>query len=316
MELSALQVFAEVMRRGSFARVARARGVAASSISRVISALEDELGVRLFQRTTRRLAPTEAGRTYFEQIEPLLEDLDRARLMAADLGQRPTGTLRLTIPVTFGQMVIVPLLPALAARHPELGIDVVMSDAMVDLLGERIDVAVRLGRLPDSGFTAQRLCELRFAVCASPEYLDRRGRPRAPSELAEHDCLVFSMGGYRSRWRFRGPGSGPGDDEQEVIVSGRVSLSNASSLRQCAAAGMGPVLLPRWVVAEDLRRGALVELFPDREVTATDFDSAAWLLYPSRQYLPRKVRVFVDFLKQVFDDGPPWERGEVAAAGR
>jgi DNA-binding transcriptional LysR family regulator len=306
MDLLALRIFVEVMRRGSFAAVARDRNLAPSSISRAIATLEDDLGIRLFQRTTRQLAPTEAGRIYFERIEPIVDELERAQLMAADVSDQPRGTLRVTTPVTFGQIVIIPLLPELTATYPELSLELLMTDAMVDLLAERVDVALRLGRLADSGFTAHRLCDMAFAVCASPGYLERRGRPRTPGDLERHDCLVFLMGGYRTRWRFRSRKGAI----TEVPIHGRCVISNALALRECAVAGMGPVLLPRWVVARELRSGALIDLFPGHDVTATDFDSAAWLLYPSRAYLPLKVRVFVDFLKQRFQGRPPWETAE------
>lgn len=303
MDVLALRIFVEVMQRGSFAAVARDRNLAPSSISRTIAALEDDLGIRLFQRTTRQLAPTEAGQIYFERIEPLIDELERARLMAADVSEQPRGTLRVTTPVTFGQIVMIQFLPELMATYPELSVELLMTDAMVDLLAERVDVALRLGRMPDSGFTAHRLCDMTFAVCASPTYLARHGRPQAPEDLEKHDCLVFLMGSYRSRWRFRGPRG----KITEVAIHGRCVVSNALALRECAVAGMGPVLLPRWAVARELESGALIDLFPGHQVTATDFDSAAWLLYPSRAYLPIKVRVFVDFLKAKFRNGPPWE---------
>lgn len=312
MDVLALRIFVEVMRRGSFAAVARDRDLAPSSISRAIATLEDDLGIRLFQRTTRRLAPTEAGRIYFERVEPLIDELERARLMATDVSERPRGTLRVTTPVSFGQVVMIPFLPELMATHPELSVELLMTDAMVDLLAERVDVALRLGRLPDSGLTAHRLCDMAFAVCASPAYLERHGRPEAPHDLAQHDCLVFLMGSHRSRWRFqRARGK-----ITEVAVHGRCVISNALALRECAVAGMGPVLLPRWAVARELERGALVDLFPGHQVTATDFDSAAWLLYPSRAYLPLKVRVFVDFLAARFRNGAPWQARPPRSARR
>ena len=303
MEVATLRAFVEVMRRGSFAAVARDRGVAASSVSRAIAALEDELGIRLFQRSTRRLAPTEAGSLYFERIEPIVVELERARLMAADMGDRPTGTLRVTAPVSFAQLNLVPLMPELGERYPDLILELLLTDRQVDLVAERIDVALRLGRLSDSALVARRLCPMVSVVCASPGYLSRRGRPRAPGDLPDHDCLLFPMPGWSTRWRFR--------DSQgrisEAPVNARLTISNALALGQCALAGMGLSLLPRWIIGRELYDGSLVDVFPDHEVTATDFDTAAWLLYPSRSYLPLKVRAFVDFLEQTFHRGAPGE---------
>lgn len=303
MELSALRTFVEVMRRGSFAAVARDQDVAPSSVSRAIAALEEELGVRLFQRSTRRLEPTEAGRVYFERIETIVDELEHAGHMAVDMSSSPKGSLRITAPQTFGQLHIVPLLPELSATYPELSLELLLTNAIVDLLAERIDVAVRLGPLPDSTLVVSRLCPMIYVVCASPRYLEQHGRPQTPHDVQRHDCLLFPLPGYDSRWRFRKPKG----KVIEVPVRGRCVISNGVALRQCAVAGMGLTMLPRWNIEQQLRDGSLVDVFPDYEVTATSYDIAAWLLYPSRDYLPLKVRVFVDFLKRKFREGPPWE---------
>lgn len=301
MDTEALRVFLEVMQRGSFAAVARERGVAPSSISRTVAALEDELGLRLFQRTTRRLSPTEAGIVYFERVEPLMDGLEQAHHQAADLGEQPRGTLRVTAPISFAQQALVPLLPALLERHPQLEVDLQLTDAVVDLVAERIDVAVRLGRPVDSELVARRLTTFDFVVCAAPRYLEHHGRPRRPRDLERHECLIFTMGGPRSCWRLRRH-----DRTVEVRVRGRCALSNAMAVRRCATAGMGIALLPRWLVADALRSGALVELLPRYEATATDFEPGVWLLYPSRRYLPLKVRTFVAFMEAQVRPHPPW----------
>lgn len=293
MDVDALRVFIDVMRRGSFAAVARDRDVAPSSVSRTIAGLEAELGLRLFQRTTRRLAPTEAGVLYFERIEPIVDELSRAHQQAVDVGQAPRGTLRATAPVSFAQRVLLPLLPVLLERHPQLKVELMLSDAMIDLVAERVDVALRLGRLADSDLVSRRLSSFDFAVCAAPRYLERHGRPRRPADLQAHECVLFSMGRLRSTWRFRRR-----DEITEVQVSGRCVLTNALAVQQCAVQGLGVALLPRWAVADELRRGDLLELLTSYEVTATDFDPAVWLLYPSRSYLPLKVRAFADFLEE------------------
>ncbi|MEO0853648.1 MAG: LysR family transcriptional regulator, partial [Cyanobacteria bacterium J06648_11] len=203
MELSALEMFADVMQRGSFAAVARDRHVDPSSISRAIAGLEAELGVRLFQRSTRRLVPTEAGNAYFEQIASILPALERAGQIATDLSDRPRGTLRVTAPVTFGQIAIVPLLPELAQAYPDLVIELLLTDVTVDLLAERIDVALRLGSLSDSSFVAMRLCPMVSVVCTAPSYVTREGWPRSPQDLSRHNCLRFPISGWMSQWHFR-----------------------------------------------------------------------------------------------------------------
>lgn len=310
MDVATLRTFIDVVRRGSFAAVARDRNVDPSAVSRAVATLEAHLGVRLFQRTTRRLAPTEAASAYFDRVAPMIDELERAALAAADSGDAPRGVLRITAPVTFAQVNLTPLLPEFARRYPALGFELVLTDRFLDLVEERIDVAVRLGRLADSSLVAHRLCEMVYAVCASPDYARREGWPKSPADLSRHECLRYPVQGYGARWRFR-----RGDEAPfEVPVRGRVVASNGVALRQCAVAGMGIIMLPRWNVADELRSGTLVELFPDYRATASEFETAAWLLYPSRSYLPRKVRAFADFLKDKFKHGAPAEAG-LAPAG-
>ncbi len=294
MELSSLQIFAEVMCRGSFAAVARARDVSPSAISRSIAALEAELGLQLFQRTTRRLAPTEAGALYFARIEPLVGELEQARQAAADVREEPSGTLRVTASVAFGQTCLVPLLPELHRRHPGLGLELLLTDGNLDLIAERIDLALRLGPRSDSRLIGLRLFETRYRVCASPDYLARAGAVAAPEALRDRPCLVFALPGYRSRWIFRDRAG----RQNEVPIEGRFVISSALALRDCALNGLGPALLADWLIDGDIAAGKLVDLFPEHRVTATDFETAAWLLYPSRAYLPLKVRALIDFLRE------------------
>lgn len=289
-----LEIFVEVMRQGSFAAVARERNIDPSSVSRTIAALESEIGVRLFQRTTRQLAPTEAGITYFQRVEPLVEEMQQAIIAAKDISGQPKGTLRVTASVSFGLKCIVPLLPKFEAMYPELTVELLLTDAVVDLFAERIDVAVRLGQLADSTFIAQQLMRTRYWVCASPDYLQQWGQPQTPSDVEQHNCLLFPLAGFRTRWTFKDKDG----DLKEISVRGRTIISNALALQQCARAGMGLALLPHWLIDEDVDTNKLVNLFPHYQVTATDFNTAAWLVYPSRAYIPLKVRVFAEELKK------------------
>ncbi len=293
MDVSVLQLFIEVMRRGSFAAVARDRNLDPSSVSRAIAGLEEELGIRLLQRTTRQLSPTEAGRAYFERIESLVEEMQQAIDMAADLSGQPKGKLRITSSVSFGHKCIVPLLPNFATLYPDLTVDLLLTDAIVDLFAEKIDVAVRLGALADSTLIAQYLMQTHYSVCASPDYLNRSERLEKPIDIEHHNCLLFPLAGFRSRWIFKDRNG----ELSEVFVAGHTVISTAISLQHCAIAGMGLALLPNWLINDDIRTGSLINVFPDYEVTARDFSTAAWLVYPSRTYIPLKVQVFVDFLK-------------------
>jgi DNA-binding transcriptional LysR family regulator len=294
MDIEALRIFVDVMKHGSFAAVARQRDLDPSSVSRSISALETELGVRLLQRTTRKLAPTEAGAEYFTRVEGPLREMERAGQQALDLLGQPTGTLRVTACTSFGQRILAPLLPKLRELYPGLTIELVLADHHVDIVEEKIDLAVRFGRKPGAGFIASRLVPRKFHVCGSPSYLGKWGRPEHPRELEKRDCLLFPMQGYRSTWKFRLKGKRP----FQVPVSGHLIISHGLTMTACAVQGLGPALLPDWLCRQEVTSGELVNLFPDYECAPTDFDTAAWLIYPSRDYIPLKLRAFIDFLRQ------------------
>ena len=301
MDIEVLKIFVEVMRQESFAAVARERNLDPSSVSRAIASLEKELGIRLFQRTTRKLSPTEAGIIYFNRIEPLIEEMQRAVELATEVSQRPRGTLRATASVSFGLKCIVPLLPEFKSIYPDLAIDLLFTDSRLDLVAERIDLAIRLGQLKDSTLIAQKLMSTKYFICASPYYIEQRGKLDCPQDITQHDCLLFPLAGFRTRWIFR-------DDRGKIStvpvpVNGRTVISNAIGLKDCAIAGMGLALLPHWLIDEDLEAGRLITILPNYDVTATDFDTNAWLVYPSRTYVPSKVKVFIDFLKRHLSHG-------------
>jgi DNA-binding transcriptional LysR family regulator len=302
MDINTLIIFVEVVRRRSFTAVARERDVDPATIARAVAGLERELELRLFQRTTRTVRPTEAGMVYFERVEPLVAELQKAQLAAADINQRPQGLLRIACPVSFAELNITPLLPLFARQYPELRYELVLTDSALDLVTEQLDVAIRIGPLQDSTLIAHKLCPMVARVCASPAYLRAHGRPHTPAELAEHRCLALALPGFsRSHWKFT-------DSEgrtTEVAVRETLRTSNAMALKQCALAGMGITLQARWMVGRELRAGSLLDLFPDYAVTAALDEAAAWLLYPSRTYVPQKVQTFVAFLREQFRHGPP-----------
>jgi DNA-binding transcriptional LysR family regulator len=304
MNIQHLRTFIEVVHQGSFAGAARVLDMNPSAVTRAVASLEAALGARLLQRTTRRIALTEAGAGYLERVRPLLDELGRAGEALQDTTGRARGVVRVTASVAYGQTVLVPLLPALHAAHPGLEIDLVLSDAVVDLVAQRIDVALRLGPAVDSSLVGLKLAAVRPRVVASPAYLKRHGRPRTPQDLAQCDCLRFPLPGYRTQWSFR---EREGEQVQTVAVRGWLVMSTALALHRAALDGLGPALLSDWLVGPDLDAGRLVDLFPRHEVTATNFDSAIWLLYPSREQVPRRVRAFVDFVKTQF--GPDFEHG-------
>ena len=302
MNLDALRLAVRVAESGSFAAAARLADLDPSSVSRTVANLEAELGIRLFQRSTRRLSLTEAGSAYLARVAPLLEEFERARDAAVAGRTRPSGALRLTTSVAFGTECIVPHLARYRDLYPDIALDLVLTDSNLDLVAESIDLAIRLAPAPEGDLISTRLMATRYRVCAAPAWVDRTGLPTAPQDLNGTPCLLQGLPEFRDRWHFR-PLEGEGEGAAvEVPVTGPVVISNPLALRAAARQGLGPALLADWLVAEDLAAGALVDLFPAHAATATGFDTAAWALYPSRAYLPAKVRVTIDFLRAVLSN--------------
>jgi DNA-binding transcriptional LysR family regulator len=299
MDLQALTLLADVARLGSFAAVARARGWDPSAVSRSIAALEADLGLRLFQRTTRRLALTEAGDLYLTRALPLLEELQRIGDQARAAQTVPRGLLRLTASVTFGQAILMPLLPAFRARCPEVGLECLFTDQNLDLTQDRIDLAVRLGPAVEGDVIASRLMTTRYRVVASPAYLAGSPALDGPADLARHRLLLFTIRPFRSRWLFRDAAG----TVHEQPVAGDVAVSPAGAILDAALAGMGVALLPDYLTDPRIAEGRLAHLLPQWDVAATTFDTGAWLVYPSRAFVPAKTRAMIDFLREHLPQG-------------
>lgn len=304
MDVQQLKVFAEVARRGSFAAASRHLDLAPSAVTRAVAALEAQLDARLLQRTTRQVSLTEAGAEFLQRIEPVLHELAAAVDAVQEHSGELRGSVRITASVGFGQAVLVPLLPALHKRHPGLSLDLMLTDAVVDLVAQQVDLALRLGPSIDSSMIGFRLRPVRYRVVASPAYLRRHGRPRTPADLANCACLRFPLPGFRTAWTFRpllGDKAPAGTEQpgtETVHVSGWMMASTSLALHRAALDGLGPAMLADWLVDADVEAGRLVNLFPRHEASATDFDSAVWLLYASRSHLPARVRGVVEFLKE------------------
>ena len=292
MDTEALRTVQLVAQHGSFAAAARVAGVDPSSVSRTVAGIEAQLGLRLFQRSTRQLRLTEAGEVYLGRLGPLLDDLDLARDAAAEIGTAPKGRVRLTASVAFGHDVLVPVLAKLREELPGIALELILSDQNVDLVAGQVDLAIRLAPAPKGDLISTRLRSTCYRVVAAPDYVAAFGAPARPEALADHAVLRLTLPEYRTEWRFRGPST------VSVPVDGPLLISNALALRAAARAGLGPALLADWLIDEDIASGALVDLFPDHQATATTFDTAAWLLYPSRTYLPTKVRAVIDALRR------------------
>lgn len=296
MNTKSLELFVEVSRLGSFASVARKQNLDPSSVSRTIAALEDQLGLRLFQRTTRQLVLTEAGEIYLNRITPLLNEFEYALDEAQKVSSGPSGKLRVTASVAFGQVCLLPHIAEFRNLYPRINIELQLTDSIVDLVANGIDLACRLAPEFDSGLVGVRLFDTQYKVCVSQKYYELKPDIIRPEDLEQHDCIVFTLPEYRSKWTFR-------DTElnvSSVHIKSNVSISSALALREAVLSGMGPSLLADWLVRDDIAQGHLVPILSQYEVTAQDFDTAAWLLYPSRSFLPNKTRVMIDFLKSKF----------------
>jgi len=298
MNTETLELFVEVAQLGSFAAVARKMDMDPSSVSRTVAALEEQLGLRLFQRTTRRLLLTEAGEIYLKRITPLLSEFDYALDEAHKVSKGPSGNLRITASVAFGQVCLLPHIAEFRSLFPEIKLEFQLTDSVVDMVAGGIDLACRLAPKFNPELIGTRLFDTHYHVCVSPGYFESMPEVSCPEDLEEHNCVVFTLPEYRSKWSFKNANA----NLTSVPIKSDISISSALVLREAALTGMGPVLLADWLVGEDIAQGRLISLLPQHQVTAEDFDTAAWLLYPSRSFLPNKTRVMIDFLKMKFAD--------------
>ncbi|SNZ21288.1 LysR family transcriptional regulator [Cohaesibacter gelatinilyticus] len=294
MDITSLKTVLLVQTRGSIAAASRVLDLDPSSVSRIVATVEAELGIRLFQRTTRRLTVTEEGQAYLQRLAPLIDEMDAAKEEAQRHRLQPTGLLRMTASVAFCDQMIIPVLPDFQKRFPEITIDLQSCDRNLDLVENEIDLAVRLAPTPQGDLISTRLVQTHYRVVASPDYLKAKQAIKDPTDLAAHNCLRFALPGLQNSWCFQKGDAAP----FEIDVSGNLLISNALGLRKAACMGQGIAILADWLIQRDLKEGKLIELFPDHHCSITDFETSAWALYPNRSYLPRKVRVMIDFLRE------------------
>ncbi|MDW6025780.1 LysR family transcriptional regulator [Mesorhizobium sp. BAC0120] len=297
-ELEDLRSFVEVVESGGFNRAAKRLGVSKSIVSRRIARMESELGTRLLSRTTRGISPTEAGLEFKLRSERILAEFDEAREAVAQQAGEVAGRLRLSVPLSFGVRHIAPVLAELAKHHPRLELDVSYSDRLVDLIAERFDVAVRIGRLRDSSLVARRIAPVRSVVIASPDYLGRKGRPSAPGDLMGHDCLIYT-GGIASDWQFRS-----GKRTISVRPNGRLRSDSGEAIMQWAIAGLGIAEVPTFIASDAIESGALEPLLSDYPT----LEYGVYAVRPPGSYVPGKVRILIDTLVERFAGLPRWDR--------
>ncbi|HTJ44374.1 MAG TPA: LysR substrate-binding domain-containing protein [Kofleriaceae bacterium] len=287
-DLSEIGVFVKVVQTGSFSQAARDLGLPKSTVSRKVSQLEERLGARLLQRTTRKVALTEVGAMYHERCARILPELEDAERAVTELQDVPRGLLRVAAPSRFD--LLGPVVAEMLAKFPDVRVEVVCSDRVVDLIDEGFDVAIRAGSLSDGSLIARRLMDsIPHVIVAAPSYVEAHGSPDSPDELADHECLIFSGNRDRSTWRFK-----KGGKQVEVQVTGRCSINDFDLLRQAALAGHGIARLPAQMACPDLRDERLVRVMTDWNTTEVPLS----IVYPSTRHLSPKVRAFIDLARQ------------------
>lgn len=296
--LSGMAVFAKVVEARSFTAAAAELGMSKSAVSKQISRLEDRLGARLLNRTTRRLSLTETGAAFYDRCARVVAEAQEAELAVTNLQSEPRGTLRVNAPMTFGHLHIAPAIPDFLARYPEVRVDMTMNDRFVDLIDEGFDVAIRIARLTDSSLIARRLAPDRRVLCGAPAYFAKHGEPRTPDDLAAHNCLSYAYVSDTDQWQFI-----DGEGTRSVSVRGNLRANNGDAIRQALLAGLGVAVLPAFIVGPDIQAGRLKEVLRDHLPNR----ASVYAVYPHSRHLSAKVRVFVDFLADRFGPNPYWD---------
>jgi len=295
------RMFLAVYETGGFSRAAKRLETSAGQASKLVTRLENELGVQLFRRTTRALSPTEIGRAYYERLKGLIEEFDALELSVRSASGRVAGRIALTVPMSFGSAVLAPALVAFAEAYPEVQLDVSFSDRVANLVDEGFDAAVRIGEPQDSSLIARKLCAMRVVVCASAAYLAKRGFPAGPAALADHECVIDTNFRDPGVWRFRSPEG----ETLRVPVQGRLRFSNPEACIAAAVAGLGFARVPSFIAGPRLARGELTQALGAFELQP----SGLFVVYPPGRHLAARVRALVDFLSERFRGVPAWDQG-------
>lgn len=288
-----MTVFAAVVEAGSFVGAIDNLKMSKAAVSRHVNALEQRLGVRLLQRTTRRLSVTEAGRLFYQRAKEVLAAIEEAESEVSLRTREPSGRIRINVPLTFGILHLAPLWSRFLEGNPKVDLDISLNDRIVDLINEGYDMAIRIGILPSSGLVVRKLASTRSVLCASPGYLHTHGKPEHPRDLTNHSVIAYSNWSPADEWRFEGP-----EGKISVRIKPRVFSNNGDTSRAIALRHIGLIFEPSFIVEEDLRRGDLVEVMPEYRSA----EMGIYAVFPTRKQMPLKVRRLVDFLVESFKD--------------
>lgn len=284
---ASMRLYVAVVDGGSFAAAADKLGISRAMASKQIQKLEEHLGTRLLNRTTRRLSLTETGREFHERSSQIMSDVDEAEQIAGQMTHRPQGVLRVTIPLSYGQHRLAAIIGDYTQAYPQVQLDISLSDRKVDLIENGLDLAIRIGAMSQSDLIARKIGGVRSIVCAAPAYLARHGAPQTPADLCRHACLGYTLSGTGANWQFEGP-----DGPVIVPISGPIRADNGDIIRLAALGGAGILFQPHFIVGADIAAGRLVHVLPDWQSAELGIHA----VYPSRKHLSAKVRTFIDFL--------------------
>jgi DNA-binding transcriptional LysR family regulator len=302
-----MEIFVQAVDAGSFSAASRALNTSVASVTRYVAYLEEHLGIRLLQRSSRALALTESGNAYYTRCRQILDDLADADAQVGATAMEAKGVVKLSVPVSLGVHYLAPRWPTFLSRYPDVALDLSITDRVVDILEDGYDAAIRVGRLADSSLVARKLAPARMVVCAAPSYLDRHGAPSDVAALADRDCLLHTAMSPTEEWTLQRQG-----ETSKVRVKGRVIANNADTLLAAALAGQGILAQPVFLVGPDLAAGRLVEVLPGWEMP----EMGVYAVYPSRRHMSGKLRALLDFLGQAFGADPGWDNWRNVVAAR
>jgi DNA-binding transcriptional LysR family regulator len=299
-DISAIPIFTAVIEQSSFSGAAKKLGITKSAVSKRITRLEAQLGVKLLHRSTRKLSLTEAGARYYEYAVQALRAAQEAENAATELQQVPKGILRVSTPMSFGRLHVASIISEFLKQFPQIELHMNMSDTWIDVIAEGFDIVLRAGTLTDSSLVAKKLTPLHSVLCASAEYIKEYGTAKTPQELIHHNCILYTYHTVINEWTFI-----KNDEEQTVRISGNYQVNNSEALRESLIRGLGIGRLPTFIAGNDIKTGKLVAVLKEYKMPHKDL----YAVFPERQYLPEKTKVFINFLvEKLGGDNPYWDR--------
>lgn len=297
--LNGMTTFVEVVKMGSFTLAAEKLNLSRAQVSKTIMQLEAHLDTRLLNRTTRTISLNEIGQIYYERCLTILQDIDDIEGITRQQISKPKGSLRMSVPSSFGLLHLNEAIPEYIKQYPDVKIELSLADRFIDVIAEGFDLVIRIGELNDSGLIARKVAPCRRVFCATPEYLKQHGNPLVPRDLINHNCLIYTNENSADTWTITGP-----EKTESVKITGPLCSDNGQILRDAALADLGIVIMPTFIVGDDIIRGDLQQILPGYYFP----EISIYVVFPSRRYLSAKVRTFIDFLSDYFGETPAYDQ--------